>query len=573
MAEEQNPFTLPADEEIFLLREVERRQHHEEREKQKSLHVWEKGTSCSRMRNIRHVKDDEKPTAPPAAGAAAQQDSLALSGAKRGREGGPPQPKSAAAQKFLPMVPTGASFPREMRREKEDLRSFIAKKREMFLVQMSLDIKKAEILKLHEKAAMKEEALKKSQQMLEEDVTRFDAFLHANDAKAHKAMKQAESLMKIKQEKVQRIKQLKGQISAIQSEISKQREQKEECIKFKHFLDRLTPQEWVDEQICVKQDRKAKRKQRWIQMRLEEINRALAKDVEDIERDAEREWQQEEKKRKGKALEDARREIEDRADRRRKASRRKYPTAAELDKEYEDVSSGDELPLYFKEPKQLLDIFTALEEQNLFLIQNAQETEQALEEVDQKFAQTRKIMGGKAETLRANIVELEKQVNEERRHCDELKETLRQKSGSKEQDAVLKELAAKVSEVYLACGFDIDHDPDPLKMLEAIEAKLEELLAQLDECEGVNAELVRSLEREKEKERREAVRQHKIEMQHKKNEERLRASLKRSQEPIKKKKGKPVMFRSPPERRDNLRVTSVDTEALEREREYALFFT
>mmetsp|Transcript_20927 Transcript_20927/g.59694 ORF Transcript_20927/g.59694 Transcript_20927/m.59694 type:complete len:111 (+) Transcript_20927:211-543(+) len=110
-------------------------------------------------------------------------------------------------------------------------------------------------------------------------------------------------------------------------------------------------------------------------------------------------------------------------------------------------------------------------------------------------------------------------------------------------------------------------------MLEAIEAKLEELLAQLDECEGVNAELVRSLEREKEKERREAVRQHKIEMQHKKNEERLRASLKRSQEPIKKKKGKPVMFRSPPERRDNLRVTSVDTEALEREREYALFFT
>ncbi len=75
---------------------------------------------------------------------------------------------------------------------------FAAKKREMFLVQMALDIKKAEILKLHEKAAMKEEALKKSQQMLEEDVTKFDTFLHANDAKAHKAMKQAEELMKAK---------------------------------------------------------------------------------------------------------------------------------------------------------------------------------------------------------------------------------------------------------------------------------------------------------------------------------------------------------------------------------------
>ena len=42
------------------------------------------------------------------------------------------------------------------------------------LVQMSLDVKKAEILKLDEKARMKEEALRKSQQMLGEDVDRFD---------------------------------------------------------------------------------------------------------------------------------------------------------------------------------------------------------------------------------------------------------------------------------------------------------------------------------------------------------------------------------------------------------------
>ena len=31
-----------------------------------------------------------------------------------------------------------------------------------------------------------------------------------------------------------------------------------------------------------------------------------------------------------------------------------------------------EMPLYFQEPKQLLDIFTSLEESNLFLIQNSQ---------------------------------------------------------------------------------------------------------------------------------------------------------------------------------------------------------
>merc|ERR1711948_135447 len=98
------------------------------------------------------------------------------------------------------------SVGRDARREKENVSDFVAKKREMFLVQMSLDVKKAEILKLDEKAKQKEEALKKSQQMLDEDVTRFDQFLQSNDQKAHKAMKNAEEKTKIKTDKIQKIK-------------------------------------------------------------------------------------------------------------------------------------------------------------------------------------------------------------------------------------------------------------------------------------------------------------------------------------------------------------------------------
>ena len=58
------------------------------------------------------------------------------------------------------------------------------------------------------------------------------------------------------------------------------------------------------------------------------------------------------------------------------------------DKE-EDYLSDTEPPMYFQEPTQLLNIFTALEEQNLFLIQNSQETEQALEELKQTFRNTK----------------------------------------------------------------------------------------------------------------------------------------------------------------------------------------
>merc|ERR1711904_594095 len=169
---------------------------------------------------------------------------------------------------------------RDPRREKENITDFVEKKKEMFLVQMSLDVKKAEILKLDEKAKMKDDALKKSQAMLDEDVTRFDTFLQANDAKAHKAMKQAEDMTKKKQEKMQKIKQLQSQISAIQSEISKHKEQKEECLKYKVFLENLTPQEWKVLKAHEKVERKKKRRENWIQKRLDEINNAMQREIE-----------------------------------------------------------------------------------------------------------------------------------------------------------------------------------------------------------------------------------------------------------------------------------------------------
>ena len=117
---------------------------------------------------------------------------------------------------------------------------FIAKKREMFLVQM-LNTKRAEIRKLEERAQQREEALRKSEQMLEEDALRFDQFLKDNDQKAVQAIKKAEAETKAKAEKVQEIKKLNMQITQIKSEMSKFEEQLEDCRKYEDFLDKLTP--------------------------------------------------------------------------------------------------------------------------------------------------------------------------------------------------------------------------------------------------------------------------------------------------------------------------------------------
>jgi hypothetical protein len=426
---------------------------------------------------------------------------------------------------------------------------FVAKKREMFLVQMSLDVKKAEIVKLDEKAKQKDEALKKSQQLLDEDVSRFDAFLSANDQKAHKAMKNAEDMTKKKQDKMLRIKQLKSQLSAIQSEIAKLREQKEECIKFKSFLEKLTPQEWKDQKVAEKSERKRQRKVNFISRRMAEITTAMQNEI-----DAEEKLQEEKetkaparRRQKGKEAEEEAKEREREAEARRRRIRKKYPTQDAVEAEYEEVSSGEEDPLYFEEPKQLLDVFTSLEESNLFLIQNSQDTEQALEELQQTFTHLKQTRGTKTSKMRWQKEQLERHIAEEQHQCTELKQMVSQEQGSSEHRAYVKELEDQVVEVLSACGHEVDKDTDALKSLGIIEKQLEDFLTVLEDAENSGMrESVEELEKKKEKERRETVRKQRREAEERKIQRRLDASLQRSEAPIHKKVGKPIMFRSRP---------------------------
>merc|ERR1712054_614533 len=84
-------------------------------------------------------------------------------------------------------------------------------------------------------------------------------------------------------------------------------------------------------------------------------------------------------------------------------------------------------------------------------------------------------------------------------------------------------------------------------MLGAIEAKLEEYLLALDEAEETGQRaILKELEGKKERERREFVRQQRKDAQERKIEDRLKTSLKRSQQPIHRKVGKQIMYRSPP---------------------------
>ena len=88
----------------------------------------------------------------------------------------------------LPPIAQTTNF-LQQRETRENMKDFIDMKRELFLVQLDLDTKRDEIRKLEEKSRQKEEALVKSEEMLEEDAKRFDTFLKENDKKCHEAIR------------------------------------------------------------------------------------------------------------------------------------------------------------------------------------------------------------------------------------------------------------------------------------------------------------------------------------------------------------------------------------------------
>eukprot|EP00747_Dinoflagellata_sp_TGD_P184013 gnl/TRDRNA2_/TRDRNA2_39298_c1_seq1.p1 gnl/TRDRNA2_/TRDRNA2_39298_c1~~gnl/TRDRNA2_/TRDRNA2_39298_c1_seq1.p1 ORF type:complete len:472 (+),score=185.45 gnl/TRDRNA2_/TRDRNA2_39298_c1_seq1:3-1418(+) len=412
--------------------------------------------------------------------------------------------------------------------------------------------------------------------MLDDDTKRFEEFLQERIAKAQSTMKEAETHAKRKQDKVQRIKQLKAQISSVHSEISKLKEVREECMRYKRFLEKLTSSEWKKQQEEIKAARKAKRKEQWVAANMAGVLDKFAVEEAALDRqaaeDAERmELMKKRGKQKAKEAEEERQKNEkERNHRRRRIQKKKEEEERRFGNEYEDVSSEEEPELYFKQSRQLMETFTELEEKNLFLIQSSQETEQLLDELNQNFKHTKEVMGGKVEALKENIQQLDLNINAEKKKCDELRKSYEDKAGTAGQDKKLADLFQKVRSVYLRCGFPTDHDPDTLQMLGAIEARLEELINGLDEAFQQDGELVMELERKKEKDRRERVRVERTKEQLEKQEERLRNSLQRSQAPVFKKDGKQVMYRSPPLRQER-RVVKDTSEDEANARDHKVF--
>jgi len=421
---EPNPFVLP-NEDVFLLREKEREEKAAERARNLNTKIWDKHSAENDTVAISQIR---------VARARPSNASGGVSGA--GGAGAAGGGKKAADCVF-----------QGRRREKENMAEFIAKKRETFLIQMALDCKKAEVQKLEDKARAREETLRRAEIMLEDDAMRFDAFLKDNDRKAHQALQRAEQETKGKQDKALQVRKLVQAITKVESDILKADEQLKSCLKYKHFLDSRTPPEHFQQvaamraaAAALKAEVKAQRVREKEARRVRRIARAEARAARAAEKEARRRAREAQARARVKNSYYGIDEEEDAArpesssdsdgaldgedtdsdadasgdDDDGSGGKKKAKGDGEGADEEEDDDDEDEVdPMYFTKPEQLLEVFSKLEERNLFLIQSVQETEEAAEDVRRRNKATQEQMQAKTELLEKNIADLKAKIAHE----------------------------------------------------------------------------------------------------------------------------------------------------------------
>eukprot|EP01063_Lacrimia_lanifica_P038191 TRINITY_DN8049_c0_g2_i1.p1 TRINITY_DN8049_c0_g2~~TRINITY_DN8049_c0_g2_i1.p1 ORF type:complete len:547 (+),score=265.77 TRINITY_DN8049_c0_g2_i1:119-1759(+) len=532
-----NPFRQPTDEEVFFMRDQER---------------LEKEQLKSRMQ---YQKVHEKTTASARIGTASTTNVSGGPGDTRERS------RRGKTQGYTP------DYSREAQKDKENMADFIVKKREMGLIRMSLATKRAEIQKLESEAERAEKRIKQQEEQLEETSQKFDHFIKDNDMKAVEAMKKAEAESKGKNEKSGEIKKLNAYNAAVLTEKIKFEEQLNACLRYKHDLDRLTPDSWFRESL--------------VNIRVADEKEVLIARVRQ---------QHEELQAQAAAGEDGE-EVEDLTD--ELIEQRVADPLAAFQKKItddvnamplsqEDVEEGEEVelmgtvkgqldamdpnkvPMFFVDPDKILDIFVEIEENNLFLIQNCQETEQSLEELKAKYEESRQKMDKQVVQLKSQIEIERHRIAEKEARRKNLQTRSQMAKEARGQDELLEDIKSRVYTIYrVYMQGDDERGRDSLGIMTQIETKLEELKKYIDK--HVPADTVASLMKQQDKQRRDRLRQEKRNRDRKRQQERADQVLERAFQSVTKRVGKPVMWRSKPE--EKKRETTVQQEQQEEDGE------
>jgi len=403
---------------------------------------------------------------------------------------------------------------------------YIQMKRKMFFAQYGLSVKRSEMKNLEKLAKLEINKIEGQEAALESDAQCFDKFLKRNDEEAVAAIKEAEKQTKIKMEKQAQIKNLILQQQTIKSQIIRYEEDLKEILTYRKFLFQLAPKQWQYEHCGVA----VPTKKAGAGSRPETA--ATITSVMSLE---------------------------------------ELP-ASEYELSSEHLDADDVPEVYFKDPREIVDLLHDLEEQNLCLIRNSQETEKSIEEIKDKRNKVEGKIQDELGQLKAQIDRLTGACEKEEARVSELKLSCRMYDMGKlsdEQSDQQAILTKAVSRVYSSVVGDNAAQIDTLQMLTSIEAKLVHLFETIEQLpQGA----VEHSEKERERKRRQKAREERAKAQRAATEERVKRALARAQEVYKKRVGKKLVFRSAPPASRQAKRDRADREQREKESEQLAYF-
>nr|XP_060512692.1 coiled-coil domain-containing protein 38 isoform X2 [Panthera onca] len=429
---------------------------------------------------------------------------------------------------------------------KRTIHEFINDQRDRFLLEYALSTKRNTIKKFEKLIAVKEQQLIKAEKKLQEDAMAFEEFLRENDQRSVDALKIAAQETINKLQITAELKKANMEVQAVKSEIAKTEFLLREYMKYGFFLLKLSPKHWQIQQALKKAQMTKSRESmnvtlpvltrkphRKTTFTLENKKSSLSNLTESISSEDSLEF----------FLDD-------------------------------DMDYDLEPELYFKEPEGLLQVLTELEEQNLTLVQYSQDVDESLEDINKR----EKLIQDKINSNIAFLLEHKEMlkancVREEEKAADlELRSRLFSfgEFKSDAQEKLIESLSKKINQVYKVCIGDADVGSlNPVQKLVKVESRLVELS---DLIESIPKENVETIERIKQKERRQKLREDKMKEKQRHQEERLKAALERAVAQPKKKLGRRLTYRSKPpsgNKHELLLVKDTRTKSLEEE----YFFT
>nr|XP_020756294.1 coiled-coil domain-containing protein 38 isoform X4 [Odocoileus virginianus texanus] len=530
---------------LFLFKENEMAAKKREKFMNRSMKVYQKSTFSSRMKNRSHL---------------GQIAIFADTG--------------DASVERLGLDPTLILRLTEGADTKRTTHEFINDQRDRFMLEYTLSTKRNTILRFEKHTAMKERQLMKAEKKLEEDAAAFEEFLRENDQRSVDALKIAAQETINKLQMTAELKKASLEIQSVKSEIAKTEFLLREYMKYGFFLLKLSPKQWQIQQAM----KRVSRSKENVNVMLPSMTKLSARRREGTTDESRRtSFSEESSLGRGSQAKSRRRITPNLEEKKSSLSNQTESISSEDSLEFfldDDMDYDLEPELYFKEPEELLQVLTELEEQNLTLVQYSQDVDENLEDVNKR----EKVIQDKINTniefllehkelLKANCVREEEKAAEL-----ELRSRLFSfgEYNSDAQEKLIDSLSKKINQVYRVCIGDAEVGSlNPVQKLVKVESRLVELSDLID---SIPKENVEAIERMKQKERRQRLREEKMREKQKHQEERLKAALERAVAQPKKKKGRQLIYRSKPpsgNKHELLLVKDTRTKSLEEE----YFFT